>query len=189
MRLSGFAAALALAMLAGCGGSSGGTTPEATFRAYQAAMSDRDFEAVWSMLSPSSKDRMNQDAATRREQAAKAEGPARKSLMDEAQGIGMSIDDMKAMDGRTLFIALMKTGSRAGQKTWDVLARAEVSRIVETEGHALVYIKSGGLEQVPPIPLAREDGIWKINLAGVPVKPPTPAEPSFAPAPAPAEKP
>ena len=83
----------------------------------------------------------------------------------------------------------MKMGSQAGQGSWDNLSRAEVSRVVETDGRALVYVKSAGLEQAQPLPLVREDGIWKIDLAGVPVKLPKPAEPSLAPAPAPAEKP
>ena len=164
------AAALALAAmtaLAGCGAKGGGPTPEGTFRLYKSAMSDRNFEDVWGMLSAASQERMNQDAAVLSAQAEKAEGPGRKALDDTARLIGMTLEQMTKMDGRTFFVGLLKMAAETGREDMDKLARAEISR-VETQGQsAQVFIKADGVEQTDrPMPLVKEGGRWKVDLVG-----------------------
>ena len=170
MRVTFLAAAVLVTTiaLAGCGGSGGGSSPEATFRLYKASMSDRNFEDVWTMLSAASKKRMNEDAATISERAAKAEGPGRRAVDDTARLIGMTSEQMASMDGKTFFIALLKMVAEAGREEWEKLPRAEISRVQKDGSRALVFVKVDGREQADrPLPLLNEGGVWKIDLASV----------------------
>ncbi len=191
MRTTGFIATVLMsALLAGCGARGGGTTPEATFRLWKSAMSERSFADVWEMLSAASRQRMNHDAEVFVDRARKAEGPERTALDNAARLIGMTMDEMKTMDGKALCVAVFKMSAQTGRDDWERLARAEFSRAEVTDGRALVYVKRDGREETDhPMPLVNEGGLWKIDLAAVPVQLVEPPNtPSAAPE-TPAEKP
>ncbi len=180
-------AAMFLAALAGCGGSVGGKSPEATFRQWKSAVSDRSYGDVWEMVSAASKEQKAIEAQQLSEEAKKAEGPARTALDSTARFLGMSLDDMKKLDGRTLFIADMKMAAESGRDEWDRMSRAEFARADEKGDRASVYVRFEGREDPNPMPLVRENGIWKIDLPAVPLHLPKPGDiGSSLPAPAPA---
>jgi len=171
---------LATVLLAGCGAGGGGSTPESTFHLYKAAMSDRNFEDAWNLLTPAAQERTNEDAAVMRERVKKAEGPGRVALEDTAKLIGMTLDDMKKMDGRTYFIAVMKMAAETGREEWERLSRAEIAEVKVNGDRAQVFIKSDGQVQADhPLPLLKDGGRWKIDLTASAVM----LQPAPAPAP------
>ncbi|KPJ56166.1 MAG: hypothetical protein AMS16_02915 [Planctomycetes bacterium DG_58] len=155
---------VALVTLMGCGGG-GGVTPKASFERYKASMADKDFEAVWKMLASTSKEFMEDRAKKFAEEAKKAEGPSRTALEDEAKLMRMSLEEMKKLDGKALFIGWYQMAAAAGPEEWEKISRAEFSREEIDGDKAKVYVKIDGKEETDdPMPLVREEGRWKIDL-------------------------
>ena len=175
-----------LLTVSGCGGRGAGSTPEATFGVYKSAMSDRNFDDVWDMLSAASQERVQRDATEVNGRAMTAEGPERAYLENAAKLMGLTLEQMKKMDGRQFYVGLLKMVADRGREEWDKLSRAEVSRVEKDGERAKVFIRSDGVEQTArPLPLVLEDGRWKVDLVGVPMgallRPEFPSTPPTAP--------
>ncbi|HUW59320.1 MAG TPA: hypothetical protein VMZ92_21985 [Planctomycetota bacterium] len=153
-----------LTVLVGCGGGGGGATPKATFEKYKAAMADKNFEDVWNMLASTSQQAMDDRARTLADAAAKSEGPGRTALEDQARMMRLSLDQMKKLTGKTLFMGLFEMASSAGKEEWEKISRAQFSREVVTGDKAKVYVKVDGKEETDAMPLVREGNRWKIDL-------------------------
>jgi len=157
-----------LGMVIGCGGGGGAATPEAAFEAYKAAMADKDFEAVWRMLSAASHEQEEADAKGIAERAAKSEGLEKADLEKKAKLMDVTMDQMKTIDGKALFIGLCKMGSTGGKEEWEKLPRGQLARVEINANRANVYVKlDGKVDTDTPLPLVLEDGKWKIDLTGV----------------------
>jgi hypothetical protein len=180
MRTTMLAAVLVTA-LAGCGGSVGGKSPEKTFQMWKSAVSDRSFNDAWEMLSAVSKEQMSVEAKRVAEAAVNPQGPVREQLSQISSFSGLSLDDMKKLDGRTLFVILMKMAAESGRDDWERMTRAEFSRVEEKGDRADVFVRLEGREDSRPMPLIRENGVWKVDLPAVPVQLLKPGD--FAPAP------
>lgn len=77
--------------------------------------------------------------------------------------------DAKNLDGKKLFVAVLKIAAHNGRDEWARLPRAQFSRAeVDPDGrHAMAYFRIDNIEQTDrPMKLVREDGSWKIDLGG-----------------------
>jgi len=157
--------AAGLAVVIGCGGGRGASTPEAAFEAYKAAMANKDFEGVWRMLSAASRQQMEAEAKRIAEQTAKSEGPAKTAAENEAKLMDLTMDQLKTLHGKELFIGYCTMAARVGKEEWEKLPRGQVARVQINGNQADVFVKVG--EQVDmehPLPLLFEDGTWKIDV-------------------------
>lgn len=155
----------AVVALIGCGG--GGATPKATLEAYKAAMANREFEQVWDMLSEATKQQMAEEAKKRVaaiEAVEKSGGPDRVALENQARMMDMTLEKMKEMDGKALFVGLFAMASKGGKEEWDKISRVQFSREEITGDKAKVFVNLDGKEEADPLPLVLEDGKWKIDL-------------------------
>ena len=159
--------AAGMGMVIGCGGGGGTTTPEGVFEAYKTAMADKDFEGVWRMLSTASREQMETDARGIAERAARSEGPGKAALEAQAKLMDMTVDQMKTIDGRTLFIGLCTMAAREGKEEWEKLPRGQLARVEVNADRANVYVKVDDQVEIDhPLPLVREAGTWKIDMTG-----------------------
>ena len=157
--------AAGLGILIGCGGGKGTATPEAAFEAYKTAVADKDFEGMWGMLSAASRDRMEADAKRIAEQAAKSEGVAKAAAEKQAKLMDLTMDQLKTLQGRGLFIGLLTMAAREGKEEWEKLPRAQLDRVEINVNRANVFVKVGDRVEVDhPLPLVLENGTWKIAM-------------------------
>lgn len=156
------------ALVIGCGAGGGGATPEATFEKYKRAMVDKNFLDVWDMLSEASQRAMGEDAKEKAEEAARSEGPGRSAVERQASLMDMTVEEMKTMDGKALFVGLMKMAAKEGKEEWEKLPRAQLARVERDADKAKVYVKvDGKLEADQPLPLVLEGRKWKIDMMSV----------------------
>jgi len=158
---------VAVIVLLGCGGGGGGT-PKATFEAFKAAMSDKNFADAWEQVSAETQRLMNEDAAKIAEEAVKSEGPARIALEKQAKAMGLTLEKMKKLDGKALFIGaytMTTIPSQGGREQWQKVSRAQFSRVEQEGARAKVYVKLDGKEDTDrPLQLVLEDGTWRVDL-------------------------
>lgn len=154
---------LFVAAAVGCGGGGACGTPEATFEAYKLAVIERDFEAVWEMLSTSSRERIECDA---KDMAAECRGLGKAELERRARSMGLTAEQMKSIDGRDLFVTVCRLSLEDDTEGWERFARTRLSR-VELDGEtARVHVRLGAGVETASMTFVCEDANWKIDLAG-----------------------
>ena len=158
---------VAAIVLLGCGGGGGGT-PKATFEAFKAAMSDKNFADAWEQMSAETQRLMNEDAARISEEAVKSEGPARIALEKQGKAMDLTWEKMKKLDGKALFIGtytMTTMPTHGGKEQWQKISRAQFSRVEQEGSRAEVYVKLDGEEDTDrPLPLVLENGTWHVDL-------------------------
>jgi hypothetical protein len=166
-RLAWTCLAALLGMVIGCGRGGGAATPEAAFESYKTAMADKDFEGVWQMLSAASQQQMEEDARGIAERAAKSEGPGKVAVEKQARLMDMTMDQVKTINGKTLFIGLCSMAAKEGKEEWEKLPRGQFARVEVNANRANVYVKvDDKVETDHPLPLVLEGGKWKIDMTG-----------------------
>jgi coenzyme F420-reducing hydrogenase alpha subunit len=130
-------------------------------------MADKDFEGVWRMLSAASRERMEADARRIVEGAAKSEGTAKAAAEKQAKLMDMTMDQLKTLRGKELFVGLCTMAAREGKEEWEKLPRAQIERVEINVHRANVYVKVGDQVEVDhPLPLVLENGTWMIDMTG-----------------------
>jgi hypothetical protein len=164
MRRIGVVCVLAvLAAVIGCE-KGGGTTPQATFEAYKSAMANKDFDAVWDMLSADAQRRLDEQAAQLAQAAAKAEGPAKTDIEMKAKLFDMTMDEMKALDGRKLVTGVFRMAAKMGTNEFGKIGSAQVERVDTSGDRASVFVKIEGKVEKDPLYLTKEGTLWKVAL-------------------------
>ena len=139
-------AALAVA----CGGGAGaGTTPEATFKAAQKAAGGGDWGAFWDLLAEEGQKEFENDFES-----------AKRDADEAAEALGVSVDELKAMELRDFFIAFMEMMEKEGEGDIKMFAEAEIVETKEEGDKAEVIWKNG--DEGDNTRLKKVDGKWLI---------------------------
>ena len=77
----------------------------------------------------------------------------------------LTMDQLKTLQGRGLFIVLLTMAAREGKEEWEKLPRAQLDRVEINVNRANVFVKVGDRVEVDhPLPLVLENGTWKIDM-------------------------
>jgi hypothetical protein len=150
-------------LAAGCGGSKE-DSPLAAFEAFRAAVVAEKFEEIYDLA----------DDATRAQVDALAEHTRRESVLlgpmelaARARGLGLTVEDLKTVDGRALLAAQCRKSMRDDHENWEKVAHTKYSRVYVDRDRAKLFVSIDGRESLDdPMLFVRERGVWKVDLAG-----------------------
>lgn len=130
--------------------------PEETFESFQAALSGKDFPAVWDMLSNKS----HNDFDTHFFEKAKKEVQSlpKEKQKEENAVLGKTGEEISKMTTRDFFILLMEQ-TEAGEE-FAKKASAEVAKVTVTGNTAKLSLK----DQKDEVTLVKEGKFWKVEL-------------------------
>ncbi len=151
----------------------GGATPRARLETFKAAMTDKNFEDAWDMLSSGTQVLFEEGARQKKDEMTELSGPAKEELDAKLKLMELDSDEkVQAMDGEALFVGLCKLVSRKDKKTWLKIARSGFLRL-EYDGdekapadgdRAKVFVRTDGKDEDKPLLLVRENGDWRVDL-------------------------
>jgi hypothetical protein len=145
----------------GCGGS--GSTPEAAFKEFQAAIKAKDADKAWNLMSKSAQSKMD-DAAKAMTEKFKVLDTLppevrKKAEQEAAKQSGLSLDELKSASGKTLFKAFMK--SPASDEGMKEITSGTLENVKVDGDKATGTVKTA--KKSDPISFVKEGGSWKIT--------------------------
>jgi hypothetical protein len=150
----------------GCGG--GGATPEAAFKEFQAAIKAKDADKAWNLMSKSAQDQMDEMSKPVKESLKildKLPPEARKPAEDMmAQKLGMTVDDLKAIDGKKMFSLALKNPDKLGAgaaESFNEMSSATLESVKVEGDKATGTVKTS--KKSDTIHFVKEGGSWKIT--------------------------
>ncbi len=146
----------------GCGG--GASTPEAAFKDFQAAVKAKDGDKAWNLMSKDTQNQMDQMAKAIPEQLKmfdKLPAELRKGAEEKmAEQFGISAADLKTLDGKKLFTAILKSPKLS--EKFNEVTSATLENVKVEGDKATGTVKTGS--KTEPIGFAKESGSWKISM-------------------------
>lgn len=171
---------LACGHLAGCGAptTDPGGTPEATFGALKLAFQEKDFDALWNLVSEPARARWTaslRHAQTElrklRQQADQAAGQAKQDALARLSRqeqiledvLGLPSQRFTQMQPKDLFVLICTRATRDRPKILEDLTQATfLRRDVTGDRAAVTYRRTDGRETT--VAMVQTDGVWKIGL-------------------------
>lgn len=154
-----------LLLAVGCGGS--GSSPDAAFKEFQAAIKAKDADKAWNLLSKSAQAKMDDQAKGMTEPLKMLDKlPPEKRKEAEAamaQKLGLSADQLKSATGKTVFSLAVKTPEKfpGAEEAMKELSSSTLESVKVDGDKATGTVKTA--KKSEPITFVKEGGSWKIT--------------------------
>ena len=153
----------ALLLVAGCSGIKPGRKPEATFEAVRQAVIEKNYEALWDLISAKSRDR---EVASVSQERRMIEGSIDNLTPEQKQDFlmryGISPEKFMNMDNSEVFAMKVRNTPRLTTGLAEALEQAEIIG-VKPDGDAAVLTISVGGEEELELTLEREQGLYRVR--------------------------
>ncbi|MDX9702051.1 MAG: hypothetical protein RBU23_03300 [Candidatus Auribacterota bacterium] len=140
-------------------------TPDKAFAITKKAVLKNDWNTYWNMLSSASREKFDKQVSFMQVSFKNLPVANQQRMLD---AMGMTEQQMLELDGRSFFISMQKNEQRRqaamADNSRDLFKSSVVIKREVDGGHAVLYIEDEE-GHTAKLPLIREDGSWKFDLA------------------------
>jgi hypothetical protein len=150
----------------------GAASPEAAFKGFRAAVTARDGNKAWNLLTKESQDKLNAVVNTMKDQLKKLDDlpPEQRNAVEEqfSRQFGMTLSELRRIDGKGLLVFSLKNIEKFSKGKDDLLAEVASATLedVRVDGD----MATGSVKtkmKTEPIQFRKERGSWRIVLPGI----------------------
>jgi hypothetical protein len=139
------------------------TTPRIAYETFRKAVQERDFDMCWKLVSKDTRELYDRRAADFKMLVLNSPDTTPKARQF-LEAMGLSRLDLDKVNGQRFFIGEMRLKEATDPKSFEQITRTEFLRQEIKGDKAKVFVTLAGNAEPEPMNLAREGGLWRVDL-------------------------